>query len=105
MTTSSMKVPGNPEEYHYLGHGYNARTGKFIKVQLFNHKPSLERGSKGMNEHPYTTISYEDSTSKKSIASSMKISGQVEVSLANLPLKVKGILKVLRDSKEFYDSS
>jgi hypothetical protein len=35
----------------------------------------------------------------------MKISGQVEVSLANLPLKVKGILKVLRDSKEFYDSS
>ena len=64
----SMKVPGNPEEYHLLGHGYNARTGKFIKVQMFNEKPSVENGSKGVNEHPSTKIFYEDSTSKNAIS-------------------------------------
>jgi hypothetical protein len=34
-----MKIPGSTEEYHYLGHGYDARTGKFIKVQLFEKTP------------------------------------------------------------------
>jgi hypothetical protein len=32
INNSSMKIPGSEEEFHYLGHGYNARTGKFIKV-------------------------------------------------------------------------
>ena len=35
----SIKIPGSVEEYHYLGHGYNARTNKIIKVQLFKQKP------------------------------------------------------------------
>jgi len=35
----SMKIPGSAEEFHYLGHGYDATTGNFIKVQLFDQKP------------------------------------------------------------------
>ena len=35
----------------------------------------------------------------------MNISGEVEVSLANLPLSIKGSLSVANDSKDFYDSS
>ena len=56
--SSSLKIPGSDDDYHYLGHGYNARTGKFIKVQLFKKKPVP-----GINNHPYTKLYYEDPTS------------------------------------------
>jgi hypothetical protein len=99
-----MKIPGSQDEYHYLGHGYNARTGKFIKVQLFNEKPSADNGSAGVNAHPSTKIYYEDATSKKSLGSLMDISGEVEVTISSLGLNVKGSCAYLSDTKNYYDS-
>ena len=73
----SMKVPGSAEEYHYLGHGYDATTGDFIKVQLFNQKPdaSYEEPTAKVNRHPTTTLYYEDQNSTRSINSQMDIEG------------------------------
>ena len=100
----SMKIPGSQDDYHFLGHGYNARTGKFIKVQLFNEKPSADYGSAGVNAHPSTKIYYEDATSKKSLGSLMDISGEVEVTISSLGLNVKGSCAYLSDTKNYYDS-
>ena len=111
MTTSSMKVLANPEEYHYLGYGYDARTGQFIKVQLFNRKPDPDNMDETtgeptaqVNRHPATTLYFEDHNSTETINNLLDINGEVDVTMNNLPLAVKGKLGFLSDTKKFYDS-
>jgi hypothetical protein len=47
---------------------------------------------------------FEDQTSTDTINDRLEIDGQVEVSMANLPLAVKGKLEYFLDTKKFYDS-
>jgi hypothetical protein len=52
---NSIKIPATDLDYRYLGHGYNARNGKFVDVQLFKDRPIAS-----INKHPQTKLYYED---------------------------------------------
>ena len=52
---NSIKIPASDLDYRYLGHGFNARNGKFVDVQLFKDRPIAS-----INKHPQTKLYYED---------------------------------------------